>query len=149
MNAGTTLHSTMGIISSFMCWPPYPFSVRYSTYTFSAKYHRIIYLVPQRPWTTFRYPTAHNNPIHPQLLRLSLHSQYTPPITPVYNEIYPINFTNKADPHSIPPNFLSFCLVTGTMHFIAEIGVMVYSTVFCLYYTCKIKNPLKCTPLPI
>ncbi len=61
----------------------------------------------------------------------------------VYNDIYPISFTAKNDPRTIPDNYTSFCLVTGTMHFIAEIGVMVYNTVFCLYYTCKIKNPLK------
>lgn len=29
------------------------------------------------------------------------------------------------------------------MHFVVEIGVTIYNVVFCIYYTCKIKNPLK------
>ncbi len=60
----------------------------------------------------------------------------------VYNNVYPPDRTNIQD---VPDTFNNFCLITGTLRFSAEVGATVYNTVFCLYYTFKIKNPLKGT----
>lgn len=61
-------------------------------------------------------------------------------INSVYNGVYP---PTRANIQYVPDTFNNFCLITGTLRFSSEVGATVYNTIFCLYYTCKIKNPLK------
>lgn len=43
----------------------------------------------------------------------------------------------------MPSNFDSFCIGTGFFNILAELAKGLYTIVFCIYYTRKVRNPLK------
>jgi len=47
------------------------------------------------------------------------------------------------NPGGMPDNYGNFCIGTAFIDMMAQIASGLYTLVFCIYYTRKVRNPLK------